>query len=534
MRQAYDAVVIGSGFGGAITACRLAQAGQSVCLLEKGPRCQRTDFPRSPHELATGTLWDEPRGQGLVEYRSFRRMDVIQGCGVGGGSLHYFNVCKQPPAAIFDAPRWPRTITLQRLQPYYLLAKQMLDARPLQAPTGRTVPLRTQVFTQAVAAYHAQAEPVDIAVYSGDATRDSQSACIYCGGCLLGCQVHAKNTLDLNYIRVAEKHGAEVFPLHRAENIEPDGTGYTVHIVRSGPDSSQAVGVLSVNARKVVVAAGTLGSNELLLKCRDVYNTLPNLSPALGKGFSGNGDILLAGTHYTDRVVDPSSGPSITAAASFTEGQQQICIEDLGFPDPLLWYVNGTVPTWQRLTQSLHFAWGYLLSRLGRGRRSRLEVERLFRGGVTTGLLPYLAMGTDAADGVLTLDDHNCITLNWSHRGSMPVLRLIERHLRAISRASGGRYVQSVLWTWPLRKLLTAHPLGGCALSASPSDGVVNELGEVWNYPNLYVADGSVIPTALAVNPSATISALAERIAFHMIHGREMEPADFSSLASAA
>ena len=129
MKQAYDAVVIGSGFGGAIAACRLALAGQSVCVLERGPRRKKTDFPRTEYELANRALWNERIGEGFFEYRSFPRMDVIQGCGVGGGSLHYFNVCKQPPAAIFEDPRWPPTVTLQRLTPYYAVARQMLSSQ---------------------------------------------------------------------------------------------------------------------------------------------------------------------------------------------------------------------------------------------------------------------------------------------------------------------------------------------------------------------------------------------------------------------
>ena len=232
MKQAYDAVVIGSGFGGAIAACRLALAGQSVCLLERGPERKKTDFPRSEYEVSNRALWNQRIGQGFLEYRSFPRMDVIQGCGVGGGSLHYFNVCKQPPAAIFDNPRWPRTVTLQRLSPYYAVARETLAAKPFHPPLGRTLPRRTTAFLDAIKAYGRQPEEVDIAVVSEDAANGSQNACIYCGSCLLGCQVNAKSTLDLNYIRIAKDHGAEVFPLHRAENIEPNGGGYKVHFVR--------------------------------------------------------------------------------------------------------------------------------------------------------------------------------------------------------------------------------------------------------------------------------------------------------------
>jgi cholesterol oxidase len=534
MKQAYDAVVIGSGFGGAIAACRLAQSGQSVCVLERGPRRKKTDFPRSPYELTNRALWDE-RSEGFLEYRSFSRMDVIQGCGVGGGSLHYFNVCKRPPAAIFEHPRWPRTITLLRLTPYYDLARQMLMAKPLCPPLGRALPLRTTAFLEAIKASGREPEQVDIAVVSENVASTSQAACIYCGSCLLGCQVNAKSTLDLNYIRIAEEHGAEVFPLHRAENIEPNGRGYKVHVVRSAA-SGEGGEKDTVSAGKVIVAAGTLGSNELLLKCRNVYKSLPTLSSVLGTGFSGNGDFLLAGTLYPDKAIDPGSGPSITAAVSFAEKGQQICIEDLGFPEPLLWYINGSTPTLTRIRQSLLFAWHYLRSSLGLSHKSimDLEIDRLFRGGITTNFLPYLGMGTDASDGVLTLDADNRISVQWNPDPSMHMFRLMEQYLREVSSSSGGKYVSSFLWQWPFRKLLTAHPLGGCALSATAEEGVVNQYGEVWSYPNLYVADGSVVPTALSVNPSATISAPAERMAFHMIHGRDMEQTEARALSAAA
>lgn len=525
MKNSYDAVVIGSGFGGAITACRLAQAGYSVCILEKGRRWLKTDFPRSPVEVLNRALWQERQRQGFIEYLSFPRMDVVQGCGVGGGSLHYFNVCRQPPAAIFEQPRWPKSITLQSLAPYYQQAKGVLEAKPLEPPQGRELPLRTQAFTAAVRAYGREAEVMDIAVYTDASVRDTQSACNYCGSCLFGCHVHAKNTLDLNYIPLAERHGAEVFPLHKAEKIEPDGQHYKVHISRLQPAGGGTAETLTVRAGKVIVAAGTLGSTELLLKCRDVYKSLPRLSSTLGQYFSGNGDMLFAGTLYPDKMIDPSSGPSITAGVGFADQGQHIYIEDLGYPDPLLWYINGTLPTLQRWWYGVRLKWNYLLASLELSRQSRQDVEIawLFRGGITMNLLPYLGMGTDAADGVLALGDDNRVMVRWSHRNSRRMFKEMERHLRGLSRRSGGKYVRSFLWGWPFRKLLTAHPLGGCVLSTHEQEGVVDEFGQVWNYPNLYVADGSIIPTALAANPSATISALAERIAFHMIHGRGME-----------
>src|SRR5690606_932630 len=206
---------IGSGFGGAITACRLAQAGRSVCVLEKGKRWDRLDFPRAPGEVAPSTLWHSKRRDagGFIEHRVFRRMDVIQGVGVGGGSLHYFNVHVRPPAFIFERPGWPAQTRLQQLTPYYEVAADMLKATPVSAPPPRrSLPRRTLVFEKAARSVGWRVERVPICVHFGADGQVSpggkpQSACQYCGNCLLGCHVHAKNTLDLNYIPLAEQQG---------------------------------------------------------------------------------------------------------------------------------------------------------------------------------------------------------------------------------------------------------------------------------------------------------------------------------------
>ena len=165
-------VVIGSGFGGSITACRLAQAGRHVCVLERGRRWSNVDFPRSPSQIARNAFWDPEHGRfGLLDYRVFSRMQVIQGCGVGGGSLHYFNVHLSPPAAIFKDPRWPAEIDLDTLAPYYGLAADMLDAAPLSPPAGRSLPTRTTAFLQACKDARHPAELVPLAVYTGPGRR---------------------------------------------------------------------------------------------------------------------------------------------------------------------------------------------------------------------------------------------------------------------------------------------------------------------------------------------------------------------------
>jgi cholesterol oxidase len=530
MKPAYDVVVVGSGFGGGTTACRLAQAGRSVCILERGKRWNKADFPRSPAEVGQA-FWLSGRSYGFLEYKVFKRMDVIQGCGVGGGSLHYFNVHLRAPSGIFHPNVWPKEVTRILLDPYYAVAEEMLESKPLSPPAGRGLPLRTQAFLAATESLKRKAVLVPIGVYTGPDRLNPhsgvvQTACNYSGNCMLGCDLHAKNTVDITYIRLAEKNGTEVYPLHVVEKMEPLDEGYRVSFRRLDPADPGHSEAGSVIGRQVVLAAGTLGTTELLLRCRDEHRTLSRLGAGLGTRFSGNGDFLLAGTLDACRQVDPGIGPSITAGADFSTSANRIFIEDLGFPDAFMWLLEGMIPAERRLENTLRTFWMYLLNTLGIGEeRVPVEVGRLFQGGVTSRLLPYLAMGTDASDGKLSLRNSS-IYVEWSHRRSRKLFDEIEKSLAELSRGLNGRYETSVLWRWPLRKLLTAHPLGGCPMGDNQETSVVRHQGEVWGYPNLFIVDGSAIPSALSVNPSLTITCLAERVAFTMIHGRDLGPDD--------
>ena len=524
MKDIYDVVVIGSGFGGAINACRLAQAGRSVCILERGKRWGKKDFPRTTGQVARA-FWNY-KDFGLLDYRSFNKIDVIQASGVGGGSLVYFNVHIRTPKEIFEDSRWPAGIKRHVLDPYYDLVKDMLEAKTLEPPTDFPLPSRTKAFLALTEDMKPKAELVEIAVYTGPEKVNRhgkiQDGCVYCGNCMLGCHVHAKNTLDLNYLPVAEKNGAEVFPLHLVEYIEPvdpvESNGYRVHFKSFNPDSENEFEQGSVVGRRVIVSAGSLGSTEILLRCRDLFKSLPKLGPMVGERFSGNGDFLLAGTFECNREIDPGSGPSITAGADFSTSKNRIYIEDLGFPDPFLWYLESSLPVPNRLRNLGLFIKKYFMRTVGLTNASAFTdgADKLFQGGVTPRFLPYLGMGTDAADGRMNLDGEN-IDIHWDNRRSREMFNEMEDTLKRLSKVAGGRYKPSVLWGWPFKKLLTAHPLGGCPMSESPEHGVVDEFGEVWNYPNLYVSDGSIIPTALSVNPSATISAISERIAERIV-----------------
>jgi len=535
MENRHDCVVVGSGFGGSIVACRLAQAGRSVCVLERGQRWPRTRVPRTPAQVAAEAFWDmDARRFGLIDYRAFERMHVIMGSGVGGGSLHYFNVHIRPPATIFDDPRWPEAIDLETLDPYYRLAHDMLDAAPLSAPAGRKLPTRTDVFRDACRAVGREPELVPIAVYTGPGRRNphgggEQQTCDYSGDCAIGCATNAKNTLDLNYLALAEHHGAVVRPLHLVQRIERlRGGGYRVRYRRLDAEDPSAAEHGSVEAERVVVSAGTLGSNELLLQCRDLHRTLPKLSPALGRGFSGNGDFLLAGGAMKCDV-DLSSGPSITAGVNWPSARQEAYIEDLGVPTPAVWLIEGMLANENPLDNALRWALSLFEDRLGiKGATHRIthERERLLGGGRTRRFLPYLGMCQDAADGRFVLDRHGNLDLRWNPRASEHNLREVDDAMRQLTEALGGVYVSSPLWTLDRHTLLTAHPLGGCAMSSDPLRGVVDDRGAVHGYRDLFVVDGAIVPTALSRNPTATISALAERAAFHMIHEREMTDGD--------
>jgi cholesterol oxidase len=501
--QTFDVIVIGSGFGGAAVACRLAQAGKSVAILERGKEypVERGSFRTTGH--GTRTL---RHGHFLIDQGN--GMNVIRGIGVGGGSLHYFGVRLRADPEIFADPRWPAEIDRRVLDPYYDLADTMIRSAPVSPNPVAGMPARGVAFQNAArASRRARAEPkwVPLAVHTEAAPSPTpagipQTRCVYCGDCLVGCpasetfegNVNARELLTLNYLAVARRHGARIYPEHFVQTIRKPGDLFEVRFTQGDeePASDPSKPVSSVHARRVVLAAGTLGSTQVLLESR---NDFPGLSPMLGLHFSGNGDFIYAMTKDAAFDLQPKSGPSIVAGCDFSTDGNKIFIEDLG-AIPILGSMLGL-------------------------EKGRLTVRGRFA-------MRYLGMGTDAANGVLRLDDQG-IVLDWDPTASLPLYHQITAALREVSQGLNGRYehprgYDPVTGTG----LLTAHPLGGCVMGDSIDQGVADSRGEVFGVPGLYVADGALVPTALATNPSFTISALAERIAFLMIHGRDMVAGD--------
>lgn len=519
----FDAIVIGSGFGGSVTAARLAEAHWKVLVLERGRRWLPKMMPRGPDDDWFFDV-DEPHKQnGWVDFRWFGDMSVAMGAGVGGGSLIYGNVSIVPPPETF-AKHWPREISWEGLQPYYKTVGQVLNVQEM--PLNQ-VPPRYDAMKKGADAIGAGSRfmTVPLAVtfdprwsrddprpYEDDKSHKfinaqgrEQGTCNHCGFCCTGCKLKAKNTLDYNYLAIAEDNGADIRPLHVVVSVEPVDGGYRVHAEKISDGVREP---LSFTARKVILSAGSLGSTEILLRSRDEKGSLPGISAALGKGWSSNGDFLTFSVHKEKML--PTRSPTISCAIDFLEGDgydgAKIFIEDGALGDIPRAYLDTALRSARRW---LHAGWyRRLLGQLIRKVTSMNTAEHT---------IAWFAQSVDASSGTMTLQRpwyapwRKRLHLDWDIAPSERSFEKVsELHKRLAAANNAIRTITPITWTL-LRDLTTPHPLGGCRMAASAAEGVVDHRGEVFGYPGLYVADGAIIPFALGINPSRTIAALAER-----------------------
>jgi cholesterol oxidase len=563
MSDRLEAVVIGTGFGGGITACRLSQRwpGQ-VLVLERGKRYAMGAFPRSPHAFSRNfwNLKDEKRSRpsamcaeeqhGLFDIRNLARMDAVLAAGVGGGSLIYANVFLEPPDHVLADPRWPSSCRKPDLQPYYAIAKQVLGSRPIPVdddPRRRIV--RTELFQAVGRELGRESRLVDINVFFGNDFENPspigrqernrygalQTSCVYCAECDVGCNTHSKNTIDLNYLYVAEHdHQADVRTEHLAERVSPvneggdddpsqDGRhGWSVTFADLAGYGRRRQRVL---ARRVVVSCGTLGSTELLMRARDVFGTLARVSPRLGTSFSGNGDFLsfvLAG----DRPADPNYGPVITQRIDFNLFQDcarehAFILEDASYPVFAAWFSEGVQPRFKWIAPMLRATYDTLAQFFKQGRSAGhlgFALRDLIGGDdLSFKTTVLLCMGLDSSNGRMFLGADKHIDVDWPQSDSRPLYDAILAAGERFRERTGGTFLPLPNWSWPFRRNVTVHSLGGCCLGESPEAGVTSadpaRFGQVFGYEGLYVADGAIVPTAVGANPTATISALSERVA---------------------
>lgn len=521
-----DAIVIGTGFGGAVTACRLAQAGFNVLILERGRRYQgpgASKFPRDFSLTATGWLWGKDRG--LFDARLQDRIVTVQAAGYGGGSLVYANVHIQPPPEIF-AEGWPRGYNPTSLQPYYNLVAYMFNLSPILAGASG-LPPKSEKMKEAAKDLNRRAQFFfpNLAVNFGQprdlfqGTINAPDNCNYCGECVIGCNDHAKNTLDLNYLQLADgsvnakvQTDCEVKSIRRLEN-----GGYVVNYVDLAHDQfADAV------APRVFLCAGAINSTELLLRCRDEYRTLPDLSPHVGRGFSGNGDFI-AFAFDTEAALQPSVGPTITSAVVYKNkiGSEPVwfLVEDGGYPAQIADLVQRLNPlgppkgTRQKIVDGQHlFAALRALAPRALGKLAVRDPALPFPSPREDHVAVLLAMGRDRTNGRIRWGPGAPQAwVDWDVRSNLPLYDEEQRLATDFAEAGfNGTVAVSPLWK-RLRLPISVHNLGGCPMSENAGDGVVDQNGQVWGYPNLYVFDGSILPASTGVNPSHTIAAVAER-----------------------
>ncbi|MDF1498929.1 MAG: GMC family oxidoreductase [Anaerolineales bacterium] len=520
----YDFVIIGSGFGGSVSAMRLSQKGYRVLILERGKRIGDDQFPEHNWQLRK-YLWMPELGlQGFLKLTLLQDLMVFSWSGVGGGSLGYANVLVEPDEKMFDAPAWRDLADWRKiLQPHFEEAKRMLGCQTTPDLTAADEIMRTAASGMGKGASF---KAVDVGVYFGEPGEDhpdpyfggegpSRTGCIYCGGCMIGCRYNAKNSLLKNYLYFAEKWGTQIWPETEVTNIEPlfseghPGRGYRVHHRPSIRKRGGTAG--TVTAAKVIVSAGVLGTLQLLFKCRDVSGSLSGLSGLLGHNVRTNSEALLG---VTDESPDANHTVGISIHSVF-EADKSTHIEIFRFPErsDFLFKLLGAPMIeaersgfWARLLRML----GYILRHPGEFLRSKLQPSW---GRRTFGVLVMQTednfMDVRLARGLRTLFRkglHSTRDVARPVQAEIPIGHEVVRRMAAsIDGLPVGNVVEGVLNT-----PITAHILGGVPIGHSREEGVVDLNFEVFAYPGLYVVDGSVVPANPGLNPSLTITALAE------------------------
>lgn len=552
MRERYDVVVVGSGYGGAIAASRFARAGRSVCVLERGREMQAGDFPAT----AVGAVRQLQvrlgarrlgRATGLFDLRAGDDLSVLVGCGLGGTSLINAGVALRPPAWVYDDERWPTALRGTdrgpgELDPYFSAAERMLGSTPYPDDWPRPTKLAAlERAADGVAAARggpavARRPPINVTFADGpNAAGVDQRACNLCGDCVTGCNHRAKNTVAENYLPDAVAHGADVFCEAVVRTVMPTdprgGGGWTVSfdVTADGRTRFDAPSTF-VFADVVVLAAGTLGSTEILLRSRARGLAV---SPRLGDRFTGNGDVLafaygIDGASPTLRGIgvgrhpvtpDNAVGPCITGMIDLTgtpvPGKGAL-IEEGAIPGALRSFMPAAFAVAADIDDGgSPLAFGRRLARRAWATAGAVLDPT---GGPAERSLTYLVMSDDVGDGRLRLDGEG-VRVDWPAVGDLPIFDHNADILRAATEAVEGEYVANPLWSPMLREsLVTVHPLGGCAMGDDGEHGVVDHRGRVFRgtgddvHDGLLVADGAIVPRPLAVNPLLTISALSERV----------------------
>jgi cholesterol oxidase len=527
-REVFDFVVIGSGFGGSVSAMRLTEKGYRVLVLERGKRYRDEDFARSTWNVFKYIWAPALRCFGILQISPFRDVLVLHGSGVGGGSLGYANVLMEPSEELYAAPAWRHLADWKALlQPHYETAKCMLGVarNPRLWPADHLLKdlageLGTRATFQATEVgvfFGEEGAEVPDPFFSGEGPR--RTGCTHCGGCMVGCRHNAKNTLVKNYLYFAEKWGAqiraecEVRDVRPLPDDQPDGARYEVVYRRATARLLKPE--RRVRTRNVVFSAGALGTLRLLFRCRDVTRSLPAISPRLGDMVRTNGEELL-GSVSRAATPDYSQGIAIT---SIFRADAVTAVEPVRYPPgssfmrllagPLIESGNSFPIRLLKIIGSiLRHPIDFLRAQVLPGWAQRTTIllvmqteDQRIRMRLGRGLFTLFRRG-------LVSKPEEGQTLSGKVEIGHRVVRDFARRTNGIAAGS----INEALLNIPM----TAHLLGGCPIGRDREEGVVDLQFAAHNYPGLYVVDGSIVPANPGVNPSLTITALAEYAMSHI------------------
>ncbi|HEX5771514.1 MAG TPA: GMC family oxidoreductase, partial [Nocardioidaceae bacterium] len=516
----YDVLVIGSGFGGSVSALRLTEKGYRVGVLEAGARFEDKDFAATSFDLDKYLFRPEVGCYGIQRIDALKDCLILSGAGVGGGSLVYANTLYEPLAAFYSDPQW-RDITdwKDELAPFYDQAKRMLGVveNPLRTPSDDVMekvandmgvgdtfhPTPVGVFFGGPE--HVQGERVDDPYFGG--AGPDRNTCLGCGECMTGCRHNAKNTLVKNYLYLAESLGARVHELTTVERVRPlEGGGYAVDVRFTKAKIKRRAVRRTLTAEQVVFSASALGTQRLLFKMRDEGH-LPKISKRLGYLSRTNSESIL-GAIAPDTSVDYSQGIAITSSfhpdadthiepVRYGKGSNVMSLLQTVLTDG-----DGPAPRWQ--------TW---LKELWKEKANVLDLYDLRHWSERT----VIALVMQTVDNsITTYSKRSRLTGRWhltsrqGHGAPNPTwIPVANQAVRKMAQIIGGKAGGSV--GEPFNRPLTAHYIGGCTIGETPETGVIDPFQRVFDHPGLHVVDGSAISANLGVNPSLTITAQAER-----------------------
>jgi len=507
----YDYIIIGSGFGGSVSALRLTEKGYKVLVLEKGKRLTAADFPKTNWNLKKWLWVPALRFFGLFKITLFRHVAILSGVGVGGGSLVYAATLPIPNKSFFKAQSWAHLADWEKeLKPFYPVARKMLGATVNQHLDTGDLALK-ELAKQL--GKEDQFSPTTVGIFFGEPNQEvadpyfngegpSRKGCLLCGGCMLGCRHNAKNTLDKNYLYFAEKSGATIQPESEVYDVEPigGGNGANGYRVKWRTSTGFIKKKGEYTARGIVFAGGVLGTIKLLLKLKQT--SLPRLSNQLGRNIRTNSESLI-GVTALDRQTEFCNGVAIGSIFNTDEHSH---LEPVRYPAG-----SGF--------------WRLAMSPMVSGRNFLLRIVRILWDIIQHPVEDFRAFFVDdwaKRTQILlymrTIDSKLRFTRglfglkSTVDEGTPPTAFIPEALDLARRYAKIVRGKPTALLTETIAGIpTTAHILGGACMGKDASEGVIDSENRVFGYRNMYICDGSMISANPGVNPSLTITALSER-----------------------